>query len=204
MRHCDLLLTASVSLLFVWRVQATQPPVKPIYSLEQREGRSGVTLRLFRAFTGRTIWTRKVRSVAYSPDSDQKAIEWSPNGKSLAVGVSTRSRPLNIQILTWRSGHRPYIHPQWLLGDGIQEMIWSEDGTALLFRVGGSGSFDLNTGSLYCLDEVKQKMHHVTTESVRRMQWVGARKVHYWLESVTRGNKLELVTDSKPRLWKLP
>jgi len=175
-----------------------------VYALEIKDEKEPgeETLRLFHRRSGRTIWTRKVWW--------HSSIGWASDKRALAIGANTAAGTEG-NILTWRPGGqlRVFKIPDDDFGDYFMGFAWSPDKRRLLFRTGGSGDADIDTGLLLCLNLDNGRFYKVTKQGVRKMAWAGRRKALYWTVTWVTSSPgyrqvMSQVVSKTPHVWNCP
>jgi hypothetical protein len=143
-------------------------------------------IRAFNPRTGRTLWTRAVRRFVN--------ITWSADGQALAVVDSWPDRvdgdprqPIDRwRLFAWRVGERVRMSALSPLEGAhqVKEISWSPDNQRLLLLVSwGMGDSDAERFDLRCLRLRDGRMRQVTENAVEKAQWVGRKRIRYWVSS---------------------
>jgi hypothetical protein len=197
----------------VWRTAQTEQHLSRLFRLEvlRREKAHNETVKLE---TGKT-YTYSVRTESFSilrlrwRRSGQLiwkrilpypgTVGWSQDGNALAI----QEEPLSNRVLVWWRGYRPRtFHVKARVYDDVSSFLWSPDNRRLLLFTTSRGQGDLGVGSVFCLNLNTGQTQEILirqNKNIRRVQWIGRRKVRVWTKRY--GGKYELVDNPKPVLW---
>ena len=204
---------------------------KPTYLMDAQEyvnhktSTSTFTQRVYDRKIGRTVWVRHFPGYGgITWSSDHRAVVFetgmtpaeAPNHHNGTITViGTMGQQIKVQLypfraitlVTWIAGHsvERFSPIPFITDDYTEDFYWSPDKSHLLFRTGSSGASTIDIGELWCVNLKTHKALSID-HSVRKIQWIGSRKVKYWIARYAHGSDGDIgpYISSKPRVWYLP